>query len=221
MSLNEVIAAIAKEGADLTGIEGQLKNYVNLAELPKEQVWDTIKAHPSLMSVFDSEVSKRVNTGVENFRNDKMPDYISQAVREKEEALRKELAPEETPEQKRIRELEEKILAAENEKGITALQNDLAAKAKELGFDSEKARDYAVYGENAMAKLESDAAWFAEEINKRLDSEIKNKYKSGPPKRSEIDPADIDTKIKEARAAGNNDLALKLQMIKDRQKQTA
>lgn len=218
MSLNEDIAAIAKEGADLTGIEGQLKNYVNLAELPKEQVWDTIKAHPSLMSVFDSEVSKRVNTGVENFRNDKMPEYVSKAVKEREEALRKELAPEETPEQKRIRELEEKIEASERDKSVNTLKDELAAKGKELDFDSEKARDYYVYGENAMAKLESDAAWFKEEINKRLDPKIKEKYKSGPPKRSEIDPADIDTKIKEARASGNTDLALKLQMIKDRQK---
>jgi hypothetical protein len=214
MSLEDDIKSIAKEGADISGVLGQLEGLNPLNGLTKETAFDFIKKNPVLLSTFDSEVSKSVNTGVDNFKQKGMQEII----KEREEAIRKELNPEETPEQKRIRELETKLEASDGEKALAKLQDELSTKAKELEFDPIKARDFAVWGENAMSKLEEYATWQNETLNSRLDSEIKTKFNGNPPKRTNLPPADLDTRIKEARAAGNTDLALKLQMMKTQKK---
>lgn len=104
MSMLDDIRAIAKEGADLSGIEGQIKGLNPLNGLQtKEQALELIKTNPYLMSAFDSEVSKSVNSGVENFKNGKMQEEWKQ----REQELRKELNPEETEADKANRELRE------------------------------------------------------------------------------------------------------------------
>lgn len=214
MSLEDDIKAVAKEGADLTGVLGQIKELNPLNGLTKENAFDFIKDNQVLLSTFDSQVSKSVESGVENFKSKGMLDIL----KEKEEALRAEFNPQETPEQKKIRELESRLEASDSEKALAKLQDDLSLKAKELEFDPIDARDFAIYGDKAVEMLEKYAARENERLNERLNKEIKTKYNGNPPKKTSIPPADIDTRIKEARETGNNELALRLQMLKSTQK---
>jgi len=214
MSLEDDIKSIAKDGADLTGVMGQIEGLNPLNGLTKETAFDFIKSNQMLISAFDSEVSKSVNSGVENFKAKGMQEIL----KEKEAAIRAEINPKETPEQKEIRELKEWKNQSLNDQKMSALKDELSLKAKELDFDTIKAKDFAVWGEDAISKLEEYAEWQNETLNTRLSSKIKDKYNTVQPKVTDLAPADIDTRIKEARASGNNDLALKLQMLKDRQK---
>jgi hypothetical protein len=214
MSLEDDIKSIAKDGADLSGVLGQLEGLNPMNGLTKETAFDFIKSNQVLLSAFDSEVSKSVNSGVENFKSKGMQDIL----KEKEAAIRAEINPKETPTEKALREANERISAMENDKKLSILQDELSTKAKELDFDPIDARDFSIFGENAIPMLEKYAARETERVNERLDKEIKNKYKTGQPKGSSKPPADIDTRISEARAAGKTDLALKLQMMKNAQK---
>lgn len=216
MSLEDDIKAVAKEGADISGILGQIKESNPLNGLSKENAFDFIKSNQVLLSAFDSEVSKSVNTGVDNFKAKGMQEII----KEREEAIRAEINPKETPEQKRIRELEARIESSDKEKALAKLQDELSSKAKDLEFDPIKARDFALYGENAMSKLEEYASWQSEIVTNRLNSEVKTKFKGNQPKAGSLPPADLDTRIKEARESGNTDLALRLQMLKSTSKTT-
>ena len=175
------IKAIAKDGADLTGIEGQLKALNPISGLQtKEQAWELIKENPMLMSAFDSEVSTRVNHGVENFKSGKMQDEW----KKREAELRASLNPEESEADKANRELREEIEQMKNERNLSKLQDELSMKAKEMEFDPIKARDFAVYGEKALDKLNDFAAWQNEIIESKLSTELKDKYNKKPPTRS-------------------------------------
>jgi hypothetical protein len=211
MSLIDDIKAVAKEDADLSGIESQIGGYINSNDVTTDNFIEIAKKHPKLLSAFDSQVSKRVESGVNNFKE---KDMVS-LLKSREEEIRAEINPKETPEQKKVRELTDKITAMESKEKLSMLQSELSLKAKELGFDTIKAKDYAIYGDRAMDRLEADAEWFKSELETRLSSEIKEKYSKTVPKSRVLDPADIDTKIKEARASGNAGLALRLQMQKE------
>ena len=189
--------------------EEELKTVNPFEGLQGDAVWEEVKKYPNIMSALDSRVSSSVNNGVENFKSKGMQEIL----KAEKEALRKELNPTETPEQIRIRELEEKLSNSEKQSMLSKLQDELSLKAQELDFNTIKAKDYAIWGDKALEKLEADAEWFKTELNNRLSTEIKNKYNKSSPK-SSLPIANIDTRIKEARAAGNSDLALRLQMLK-------
>lgn len=219
MGLYEDIESVAKEGTDLTGIKGQLEGLSNpLTGLEtKEAAWELIKSNKLMLSAFDSEQNKRGETTLENFRNGKMKTEWA----EKEAALRLKLNPEESKADKVTREFAEYKEGIAKENAVSKLKTDLEAKAKELEFDPIKARDYSVYGDKAIEKLESDAAWFKEALESRLSSELKDKYKGNQqPRDKKIPPADLDKQIIEARKAGQFDKALRLQMMKNNKPQS-
>jgi len=215
MSFEDDLKAIAKDGADLSGIMGQVEGMNPLNGLTKDTAFDFIKNNQMLLSTFDSEVSKSVNSGVENFKNKGMLDIL----KEKEEALRKELNPEESEASKVAREFKEFKDAVDNKEKTSLLKDQLSEKAKEMGFpDPMLIRDLAGLGENAEVFAEKYIELFNTALNDKLSEEIKGKYTKTAPKASDKTPADLDSKIKEAREAGNSALALKLQMIKGQQK---
>jgi hypothetical protein len=219
MGLYEDIESVAKEGIDLTGIKGQLEGLSNpMTGLEtKEAAWELIKSNKLMLSAFDSEQNKRGETTLENFKNGKMKAEWA----EKEKALRLELNPEESKADKVSREFAEYKEGIAKKEGISQLKTDLEAKAKEIEFDPIKARDYSVYGDKAIEKLESDAAWFKTELESRLSSELKDKYKGNQqPRDKKIPPADLDTKIREAREKGDSALALRLQLMKQTKSQS-
>jgi hypothetical protein len=214
--LLELIKSVAKEGADFTEIEKTIGTLNPLTGLStKEEAWDfVVKEKGLLLSAFDMKQTERAETIETNLRKGKIADEW----KERETALRKELNPEETPEQKTLREMSEKIASMESDKSTTSLKSELSKKAQELEFDPIKAQDYAVYGDQAMDKLEADATWFKEQLESRLSAEMKKQFPGGPPpQRKPIPPVDIDKRIMEARAAGKGDLAMKLMLEKNRQ----
>ena len=210
MSLEDDISAIAREDADLSGVLGQIKDLNPITGLTKETAFDFIKENQVLLSAFDSEVSKSVNTGVENFKNKGMQEIL----KEREAELRTELNPEESEASKVAREFNEFKSAVQAKEELATLKDLLSNRAKELSFDPIDAREFSAFGQNAIPMLEKFASRENERINTRLSSEIKEKFSMDQPKGTKTPIADIDTKIKEARAAGNSELALKLQMRK-------
>lgn len=215
MDLIDRIKAIAKEGVDFSEIEREIAEANPLNKVTdKESAWKFIKSNDLLLSVLDSEANKRGETTLENFKNGKMESLI----KEREEAVRKEYVQNETPEMKRIRELEEKDAMREKEIAIRDLQDNLSIKAKEIGFDPIKAKEYAVYGERAIERLEQDANWFKTTLEDQVGKQIKENYGGvKPPKQATITPADIDDKIREARQRGDSETALRLQLKKNSQ----
>jgi hypothetical protein len=215
MSLREIVESYAREDADLSELDEQLGAYVNLSELTKDNFIKTLKKVPNAISAYDSVNRSSVETGVENFKNGKM----QEEWKAREEKLRQELNPEESEAAKVAREFNEFKANVENEKKLALLKDRLSDKAKELEFpDPMLIRDFAGLGDNAEEVAGKFIELFKTTLNESLSKEIKGKFNKEAPKSSVNTPADLDTKIKEARAAGNTDLALKLQMIKDAQK---
>lgn len=210
--LIDQIREIARDGADFTEIEATIGTMNPLGGLTtKEEAWELVKSNKLLLSTYDQKQNERLATFEENLRKGK----IATEWAEKEEALRKELNPEEEPWQKRIRELEEKEKKREAEIARRDLEDSLSLKAKDLEFDTIKAKGYAVYGDKAMEKLEADATWFNETLESRLSSELKKKFEGNQqPRSKKIPPADLDSRIREARASGKGELALRLELEK-------
>ncbi len=212
MELLEQIKSIAKDGTDFTEIETAIGMLNPLGGIKtKDEAWELVKSNKLLLSTYDQKQNERLASFEENLRTGK----IATEWAEKEKALRLELNPEESPSDIKIREMAEKIEGMEKEKSSSLLKTELSKKAQELNFDPVKAQDYAVYGETAMDKLESDATWFTEQLESRLSTELKKKFEGNQQPRSrKIPPADLDSRIKEARAAGNASLALRLELDK-------
>jgi hypothetical protein len=175
------IRAIAKDGADLTTIEGQIEKMNPISGLQtKEEAWELIKSNPFMLSAFDSEQSKRAEKVIENFRNGKMQEEIKQ----RELEVRKEFNPEETDEQRELREIREQMKQMSQEKQMSILQDELSNKAKDMGFDPLMAREFAAYGDKAMNQLERFAEWQNKVIEDRLSTELKGKFTQTTPKTS-------------------------------------
>lgn len=213
MALKDNLAAFLKEDANMEELEGALSGYIKPSELSKEDFTGLIKGSKEFASLFDSEVNTRRDTGVNNFMEKKLPEIL----KEKEEAIRAELNPKESEAAKVAREFKEYKQSVENKERLANLKDELSNKAKELEFDPIKARDYAVYGDSAINKLESDVEWFKTELESRLSSEIKSKYSKEQPKSTPVNLDDIDSRILEARSKGDSNTALRLQMMKDAQ----
>jgi len=182
MTAKEWVKANAKEGANLAEFENLLESENPVLSIKtKEEALEFIEKTQFFKSALDAETSRRIEKALNRFESEKLPEII----KSKEEQLRKELSPEETPEQKRLRELEEKLAAADARERENALKADLRKKAKELGMDPLKADRYAVYGDKAAKYLEEDWADIKTTIDTSLDKEIKARYKTGEPKAAE------------------------------------
>ena len=215
MELIEQIKSIAKDGADVTEIEQALSKLNPLSGLTtKEEAWNLVKNNPLLLSTYDQKQNERAKTIEENLWNGKFADEL----KNREDNLRKGLNPQETESDKKLREMSNKLESMEREKSTSELRSQLSEKAEELGYSIAKAQELVVYGEKAMEKLESDASWFNQELDTRISSKMKEKYPSGQaPRNKPPMPADLDSKIMEARAAGNTQLAMRLQLAKRQQ----
>ena len=177
--LIEWVRANSKEGANLAEFENLLEADNPMMKIQsKEEALAFIEKTPYFKSALDSETSKRIENALNRFQEEKIPGLW----KEREEELRKELSPEETPEQKRIRELEERIAAADKREQEEGLKSDLRAKAKEIGFDPLRAERYAVYGDNAAKFMQEDFESNKKAIETQIDKEIKSRYKGETPK---------------------------------------
>ena len=83
------------------------------------------------ISLFDRLTTGPIQTREKNLREIEFPKLL-EAEREK---LRKELNPEETPEQKRLRELEKKLADKEEQEAVYLRKSQLREKYKDLAPD--------------------------------------------------------------------------------------
>lgn len=159
---NELVAWAkynAKEGTNVAEFE----ELVSKAAPPSdtEQAMEYIRRIPSLKNALNSELNKEFIRATEKYEKEKLPEK----EKELREAIRKELNPDETPEQKQIRELREKLEAKERAEAISERKEALRAKAKDYGIDPEVAADYASYGDDAENFLKRHAEWHKKELD--------------------------------------------------------
>lgn len=166
----EWVRANVAEGVDV-------EEFVKMLPRPA----DLIKSDPDFKSEFDRQVSYAVDNHDKRFQEEKLP-AILDAEREK---LRKELNPEETAEQKRIRELEERIAKADSEAKKRELRDSLRKKAAELGVSDiglqpDDVEPFVAFGEDAPTVLEAFVTRTKEAFTSNLDAKLKERFNAGP-----------------------------------------
>jgi NADH dehydrogenase/NADH:ubiquinone oxidoreductase subunit G len=172
------IKANAKEGADLAEAE-KLVNDLN----PLKNIATTsdalsfIQRNDLFKQALDSETSKRVSDHDKRFQEEKLPDIL----KTERTNILKELNPDETPEQKRIRELEEDAKQRDARDAKRELEKSLREKAVELKANPVKAERYAVYGDKALEIFEADVSETNKLIETELAKRIKEKFGDNPP----------------------------------------
>jgi hypothetical protein len=211
MALIDWIKDNIKEGASLAEAEKLYKEENPLQGIETiDQALELIKSNKTLQRALDSETSKRVDNALDRFQEEKLPNLL----KEKEEILRKELNPEETPEQKRIRELEERIQLADQKEAMNKRKAELRDKAKAyaqekgIDFDPLMAEKFASFGDNAENELISTIDYFDSYAKKAIDSTLKGAFKGKAPEGGNGPVLDATQKIAEMKKAGNLDGAV-------------
>lgn len=166
----EWVRANVAEGVDV-------EEFVKMLPRPA----DLIKSDPDFKSEFDRQVSYAVDNHDKRFQDEKLPTILEQ----EREKLRKELNPEETAEQKRIRELEERIAKADQDARKRELRDSLRKKAAELGvtdigLQPDDVEPFVAFGDEAPQVLESFLTRTREAFTSNLDAKLKEKFNAGP-----------------------------------------
>lgn len=223
MTLLEWIKKNAVEGADITEAEGLIKDLDPLKNIQtKDEALAFMERNQVFKSALDAETSRRADKAVDKFKEKNLPEII----KEREEAVRKEVNPEETPEQKRIRELEEKLANSDKEKQQNALKAELRQKAKEIAekkgvpYDPLRAERLFIYGEDAESVLNDEIDYIGQTIEKQLSDKLKSKYVGKTPSAGGVEPTGIDEQIAAAKKSGNLFEASKLMVQKSQQEKT-
>lgn len=170
--------AVLKEGAsidELKKLEKDLNPLENIKDI--NQATDFMNRSPVFKSALDSVISKAVASHDEKFQKEKLPEIL----KAEKEKLAKELNPEETPEQKQLREMREKMEALENERKRDQIKAELLLKSKEIGF-SGNVEKYLVYGDKAIEVMENDFKEVQGIIAKKEEEIRKEYFKGNPPK---------------------------------------
>lgn len=208
--------ATFKEGFDIAEVE-KLENDLNpLSNLTDvDKALDFIGRNDYLSRANTKAITQAIEKHDKKFNDEKFPELIK-AERDK---LMKELNPEETPEQKKIRELSDKIAEAERKEKASVLKSELMAKAKELGYPH-GIDIFMGLGDTALETLEAFHVSNQAYLDKQIEDVKKGLYKGNqtPTKGKPEVPPDIDEQINKAKAEGNSTLAMKL-LIKKQQPQ--
>lgn len=117
------------EAGDKTALETHIYK-----ALEKGDVSKAITANAAVKSDLDSEKDKHHNTALETWKSNNLQGLIDDAV--------KKANPTETPEQKRIRELEEKIANNEKKEKLTALKEKALEHVSNNGLPMKFATKY-------------------------------------------------------------------------------
>lgn len=194
MTILEWIKLNAKEGANIAEAEELVSKSTFDGITTKDEALDFIGKNGTFTSAVDSLISTAVNRHDEKFSADKLP-VLEQSIRDKVIA---ELNPDETPEQKRIRELEEKLSLSERKDTENALKSKLRGKATELGYDTEIAAKLSSYGDNAIELLESIHGYSTGVLETEKNRLINETLKGKAPKSVETQTDDITAEIIDA-----------------------
>ena len=129
--LLKLIKAGLKEGSDFTAIEKLVKDLNVLSGIKTvDEAKELIAKTDLLKSATDSLISIAVKSHDDKFTAEKLPGLL----KDEGEKIRKEINPEESKEQKTIREQKERIDALEATGKRSELKTTLLNQAKELGY---------------------------------------------------------------------------------------
>lgn len=128
------------EAGDVSAIETHILNEALeksdiYSALEKGDVVAAAEANKDVLSELDSLKDTHHQKALEKFKKNDVPKLIKDA----EDAVRKELAPEETPEQKRIRELEEAFKAEKQKSAHAQIRSKLVELASSEGIELDAA----------------------------------------------------------------------------------
>ena len=183
--LLKLIKANMKEGADIAAIETLAKGLDVLAGVKTvDDAKEFIRKNDLLNKANDSNVSIAVQSHDDKFTKDKLPGLL----KEEREKTIKEVNPEESKDQKIIREQKERIDALEATGKRSDLKTTLLSQAKELGY-SGNVDLFLGHGEKAGDFLKSEAKRFKTAVDERVSSDIKKLYGDIKPKTSEVSTA--------------------------------
>jgi actin-related protein len=178
MTLAEWIKANVKDDANVEEGLALVNDLDPLKNIDStDAALDFMKRNPQFQSALDAANRRAVEANQKRFEEEKLPE-LRKALRE--EAM-KELNPEETPEQKQIRELREQMAERDRRDALVARKDELRKKAQEIGFDPIRAERYAVLGDGALEAMTGDAHWFQTTLKSELDKASKSRFKSEPP----------------------------------------
>lgn len=226
----EWIKRHVKEGVDIEEVKPLIEKVNPVNELKTvDEALAFIEKTGILVRAFDTEVSRKVETGVKNWQEKNLDKLVSDARKEEAEKVRKELAPDETPEQKQIREQGERIAAFEKREKILAQKQALREKAKEIAekagvkYDPIRAEMFAEFGDNAEKMLQGDVEFIKATVEQELSTKLKGHYNTDTPagRGTVITPVEtLENEYKKAVESGNGKQAffIKEQIRQQQQK---
>ena len=129
------------------------EGYVNLNEIKSpENVEKLLKENKALNAQFQSLLSKKNADYDRRFQEEKLPEII-ETERKKIET---EVNPEETPEQKRIKKLEQDLAERDAKQKENQLKDELRVYAKDKGVDPDMASNLSSMGkDSAIAQIDT------------------------------------------------------------------
>lgn len=153
--------------------DAKLDEFVAMLPQPAE-----LAKHPEIKPLFDSAVTSAVNNHDRRFKEEKLPEILKQ----EREAIRKELNPEETPQEKRIAELEEQQRQSALREKTVERRDALRRRHKELdlgsiGLGPEHIEPFVVLGDDAEPTVEAFAGVLKKQFNDAVNAEVQKVLK--------------------------------------------
>ena len=177
----------------------------------KKVIEDTDEGKKYINSFADSRVSKAVETAVANFKDKDMPDILKQEVEKAKEALLREHKIKLSPEEERIKKLEEEteLIRKENK------QKDLLMHKLDKLSETGLSRDFLQFvsgnsKEDIDKNIESLQNIFSTKVSESTKTEVDKKFKElgSTPKKNEprgggkLSKADVDKLFEVAKRSG-------------------
>ena len=175
------------DGANLAEFEELIAGDSIDAIDSKEKALDLIYNQRLLKAAFDSEISKKVESHDNRFKEEKLPSLLEEA----REALRRELNPAETEDQKANRELREMVASLQAKDKRAELERSLMAKAKELNYDPERAAKLAILGEDAEKFMSEEADFHNKALETQRQALVNGTLGGKPPSGGNSLPSDL------------------------------
>lgn len=186
-ALLDWIKANSRDGANFAEVEELIMQGSIEGISTKERALELLKDQKYLKAAYDSEISKKIENHDNRFREEKLPSLL-EAERER---LRAELNPQETPEQKQLRAMQEKIDSMTAKENKFELEKRLRSKAKELDYDPERATRFAALGENAETFLSEEAGFYKQALEAQREKLVNGALGGNPPAGGESISADL------------------------------
>ena len=178
MTIDDLMAIVPEEQrADVKALLDGMNPLAKVTDA--DSAADFIASHDVLKRGRDKLVTAAIDSHKRKFEEEKLPE-LRKALRDE---VAKELNPEETPDQKRLRELEQQLAERENREKRYQLKEKLRGKAKEIGFDEELAeRLVGLQTEDHETELTTFADRFKASVNRMVEEEVNKRWPNKAPK---------------------------------------